>query len=120
MGKLISLIIFGVLGYQNQVMVVKNIQYLIHVTPIMQTYMEITSYKSKLIAYTVDNNGRLPENLGEWLNQNFKSVQKRDMSVDYFATPYQVALDKDTSKETLISCGPDKECGTGDDIVLEM
>lgn len=120
MGKIIVIAIISVLGYQNQVAVLKYIGYLKDVSSVIQTYTEIDSFKAQLTEYANENEGRLPENLGEWLNQNFKSAQKNDMSLDHFGTPYQVVLDQGTANALLISCGPDKACGTDDDIELRL
>lgn len=119
-GKLIFLAIAGFLFYQNQAVVVKHIQDLKDVSPLIQTYLEINSFKIRLSAYASENEGHLPTNIGEWLNQNYKSSQKPDMGSDYFGTPYQVMIDQASSREFLLSCGPDKACSTPDDIELRL
>lgn len=120
MGKLIVMVIMAVLGYQNQVAVAKYLEYLKNASPLIQTYMEMDSFKTKMAEYVQVNEGRLPENIGEWINQNFKSAQKSDMSLDFFGTPYQMAQDQNASRVYLKSCGPDKECSTDDDIEMIM
>ena len=118
MGKVIVMIIIGFLGYQNQVAVVKYFGYLKNVSPLIQTYLEMDSFKAKMAEHVQVNEGRLPENIGEWLNQNFKSAQNKDVSVDFFGTPYQMVHEQDSSRVFLKSCGPDRECNTADDIEL--
>lgn len=119
-GKLIFLLIVVGLGCQQQVMVAKYVQSLKTIQPLIMTYIETESFRGRLTEYAHNNEGRLPQDIGSWLNQNFKGKQKSDMSLDFFGAPYQVVFDRETARDYLLSCGPDRECHTDDDIAVKL
>ena len=81
----------------------------------IRTQMEVGSIADQLFKdyrYT----GRFPPNFQAYLRRTMESSSEdRDVSVDYWGTPYKLEASKE---EFLVrSCGADKSCGSKDDIV---
>ncbi len=117
LGKIVTFVVFTVLGYQYQDIALKHAQVLYDVYPLMQTYLEMTSYSSRLNSY-ISENGEMPFDLPEWLNQNFTVKTGKEPGVDYFDTPYEGSEDEEDY--VLRSCGRDTYCETEDDLKVAL
>ncbi len=111
--KLVTLAVISFIGYQYHDIALENVKVLRDVFPLIQTYVEMTSYTSSLKTY-ISEKGEMPWDLPEWLNQNFTVKTGKEPGVDYFNTYYEG--DESDGKYILRSCGRDTVCHTEDDL----
>ncbi|MGA1869364.1 MAG: hypothetical protein ACMUJM_12560 [bacterium] len=116
-GKIITLVILAFLLYQYHEIALENARMLIDLYPLMQTYMEMSSYASQIASYVTEN-GEAPEDLSVWLGRNFNIKGDKDPGEDFFGTPYMVT--EEDGEHIFRSCGRDGECHTEDDLVVTL
>ncbi len=115
--KLVTLAVLSFIGYQYQDIALENAKTLQDVTPLIRTYVEMTSYSSGLKTY-ISENGQMPWDLTDWLNQNFTVKTSKEPGMDYFGTSYQG--DDIEGAYILRSCGRDTVCYTKDDLKVTI
>lgn len=88
--------------------------------PKMKTEMDMRGYEDALVAF-IEREGRPPGDLEGWLDRNFSPKgPDQPASRDRYGTPYQVNRDGERGIYVLRSCGPDRQCGTEDDLVQDL
>jgi hypothetical protein len=72
-----------------------------------------------LLDYDYSRRGRYPSVGGfpQWLEEHFKENAQRDLLLDSWGTPFLYETSDRRKRYRLASAGPDKQTGTGDDIV---
>ncbi|MDX2226943.1 MAG: hypothetical protein SFY92_07635 [Verrucomicrobiae bacterium] len=85
-----------------------------HVHQTAQTSLQLRSYKSLLSLYFQEN-GKLPDDLGEWLRQEFNLSTGKDAALDAWGQPFVKFVEGGT--QGIRSPGPDGVTGTEDDMV---
>lgn len=118
-GKLVTLAVVVALGLQHQALVRKGARLARHAVPSFQTFQEMRSVRDELAEYARENGGRFPPNPSRWIAQRLSGVADERAGYDRFGNPYQITWERGRAPE-LRSCGPDGECGTGDDLVSEI
>jgi hypothetical protein len=116
LGKLITAGTLVGLGWQQQELLLAQAKRLSEAYPAIRTYVEMSSYRTGLAAYMAAEEGRVPPDLGTWLNETYSSNVKQDAGVDFFGTPY--TLERESARVILRSCGADRSRGTDDDLVV--
>jgi xanthosine utilization system XapX-like protein len=108
----------GALGYQYQDAALHHLRVLYDIYPVAQTYIEMSSYRSGLVAQ-VKSGGSLPPDLRSWLNDSYTTATKDEPGSDYFGTPYRASYD-DRGHAQLRSCGRDRRCHSSDDLIMPL
>lgn len=118
-GKLVTLLVLGALAWQHQTMLRNQVDLILSVPDLTNTYMEMRTYRIRLARFKEENGGALPSNFRSWVDRNFDTDRKASPTVDFFGTPY--LLDRPHMRTPVLrSCGPDGECRTDDDLVMEV
>jgi hypothetical protein len=86
-----------------------------HASYYFMAYANLTKYVSSLETYYLRHRA-LPPDFATYLQGNF-TTRAGDASVDPWRTPYQ--LDERATSFTVTCCGPDRQCGSPDDMSSE-
>ena len=86
-----------------------------HASRYTMTYVNMLQYVPALEAH-VAAQGELPRDVTDFLQGSFTS-RGNQPGMDAWGTPFE--LDEDASSFTLRSCGPDRRCGTDDDVAQQ-
>lgn len=118
-GKIIALVVFGGLAWQHQAAVRQHASFVVNLPAILQTQIEMESFRSPVAIYLNDNFMRWPADLPQWLRDHF-SGGVGDLGSDSFDELYEADYDERDGLPILRSCGPDRECWTDDDLVMRI
>ena len=117
-GKVVALAVMGFLGWQHQEALGPHLGLLKDVRPLVMTYAEMRQYRPALISEIGRNGGQPPRNSHAFLDQRFNRGERR-ASVDLWGTGYRIERG-DFRRYYLRSCGPDRQCRSGDDLVTPL
>jgi hypothetical protein len=123
LSKLITMGVFGFVGYQQQDLVMSKVGRLITIMPKMQTSTEMDSYKKSFhyhfkMQELEGVNIELPYDISDWLNRHFEDKSGKRPEKDYFGSLYRAEEDESFFK--LRSCGGDTTCQNTDDIIVHI
>lgn len=119
-GKLVALVVMGALGWQHQAMIRTHVQLVREIPDLVQTHMEMRTYQVALLRQRQKQAGELPRDPVGWIRSNYDTSPPKDPHEDFFGTPYRVTYENPRRLPELRSCGFDRQCGTGDDVVKRL
>jgi len=86
-----------------------------HASYYFMAYANLSKFVASLENYYLRRR-TMPPDFGDFLRDNF-DARSGDVSVDPWRTPYQ--LDEQSRTFTVTCCGPDRDCGSKDDLSAE-
>ncbi len=82
------------------------------------TETKLNSFKKIVTIYSANNNGNLPDNFEQFLNEMFEDDQREINRKDAWGIEFVYRYNSANNSYQFISAGPDKQIDTDDDIII--